>query len=65
MNIVELRDRLAMAAMQSLLITSPVSYAEDKNEDETSAQLNYITMESYRVADAMLQERKLNKPEQN
>lgn len=65
MNIVELRDRFAMAAMQSLLITSPVSYAEEKREDETNAQLNYIAIESYRVADAMLQERKMIKPEQN
>jgi hypothetical protein len=60
-----LRDYLAAKAMQSLLTTSPISYADGKNEEETNAQLNYIVFEAYRVADAMLQERKFNKPEQN
>lgn len=63
MSETQLRDRFAMAAMQSLLSTSPLSYAEDKREDETNAQLNYIVIESYRIADAMMQERKLNNPE--
>lgn len=60
-----LRDYLAAKAMQSLLTTSPISHAPEMREDERRAQLNYITWEAYRVADAMLQERKLNTSEQN
>lgn len=60
-----LRDYLAAKAMQSLLTTSPISPAPEMKEDERRAQLNYITWEAYRVADAMLQERKLSNGDNN
>ena len=60
-----LRDYLAAKAMQSLLTTSPIRYDVDVKEEERNAQLNYITWEAYRVADAMLAERKLNKGDIN
>lgn len=60
-----LRDYLAAKAMQSLLTTFPISYDPALKEEERKAQLNYITWEAYRVADAMLAERKLNKGDIN
>lgn len=48
--------------MQALLTASPIRY--DRGDDG-QAQINYITTEAYRVADAMLSERNFNTGEKN